>query len=164
MRIVLFILAALEAFDGLSNISTLFGIPGPIGIPTLFGDMSRLPKPFPGQFLVEAHIATHPVLALAAILFAATGKVRGAIVALGSIVVIRWVSYLPEAVLYVTAITAPREVVTLIGFVLSLLLAACAIACALRNQRLGLATLLLSVAVLFNLFVVVQSANAEPGC
>jgi hypothetical protein len=68
LRIVLIIVAALEAFDGLSSVSTLFG------------DMSEIPGPGFGGFLIKAHIATHPVLASAALLFAMIGRVRYAII------------------------------------------------------------------------------------
>ena len=61
---VLIIAALLEAFDALSS------------VPTLFGDMSEIPGPGFGGFLIKAHIATHPVLALAVLVFAAIGQVR----------------------------------------------------------------------------------------
>jgi hypothetical protein len=164
MGIVLFALAAPETLDGLSNISTLLGVPGPFGIPTLFGNTLNMPGPGIGGFLVKVHIAVHPVLALAALLLAAMGKVRGAIVALGSVIVIRCLSYMPEVVEH-GLVLAPGPLVALLLFVLSLLAAACAISCALHNERLGLATLLLSVPVLFNLFLVILSIGApDSGC
>lgn len=74
-------------------------------MPALFGDASALPAPGLGGLLVKAHIATHPVFALAALVLAAMGKVRGAIVALASIVVIRWIGYMPEVIEHGPTIT-----------------------------------------------------------
>src|ERR1051325_6861013 len=74
LRVALVLVAIVEAFDGLSD------------FPTLFGDMSEIPGPGLGGFLIKAYIATHLPLALAALLFAATGRVRYAIIALGAVV------------------------------------------------------------------------------
>jgi hypothetical protein len=63
LRIALIIAALLESFDALSS------------VPTLFGDMSEIPGPGFGGFLIKAHIASHPVLALAVLVFAAVGRV-----------------------------------------------------------------------------------------
>jgi hypothetical protein len=56
LRVVLIVAALLEAFDALSS------------VPTLFGDMSEIPGPGLGGFLIKAHIATHLPLSLAALL------------------------------------------------------------------------------------------------
>jgi hypothetical protein len=147
LRIVLIIMAALEAFDGLSSVSTLFG------------DMSEIPGPGFGAFLIKAHIATHPVLALAALLFAAIGRVRYAIMALGAVVIMTWLNYMPSVVLHglefsrISAFQTPAQIIVFP------LMAACAIAyAAARNQRVGIATTLVSIPTLFHLFGVIAFA------
>ena len=42
------------------------------------------------------HLAVHPLLALAGLVFAATGRVRHAIIALGADVILTWLNYLPS--------------------------------------------------------------------
>ena len=62
LYLLLIIVAAIEAFDGLSN------------APTLFGDMSNIPDPGIGGAIIKTYIASHPVLALAALVFASVGR------------------------------------------------------------------------------------------
>jgi hypothetical protein len=57
--VMLIVLAAIEIFDSLSSVSILFG------------DMSEIPGPGLDGFLIKAHIATHPLLGIAALTFAA---------------------------------------------------------------------------------------------
>ncbi|MGV7211995.1 hypothetical protein [Bradyrhizobium sp. UFLA05-112] len=146
LLLVLLAVAVLEAFDGLSNVSTLFG------------DMSEIPGPGLGGFLIKAHIATHPVLALMALACAAMGRLRGAILALAAIIVTTWLHDMPSVVLHgfdfagISAFQTPAQ------FIAFPLMAACAIACALRNQRLALATLLVSAPTLFNMLMLVAFA------
>ena len=54
LRILLIIVAVIEAFGGLSS------------APILFGDISEIPGPGIGGAMVKLHLAVHPVLALAA--------------------------------------------------------------------------------------------------
>jgi hypothetical protein len=44
-------------------------------VPILFGDMSEIPGPGSGGFLIKAHIASHASLALAALTFAAVRNI-----------------------------------------------------------------------------------------
>jgi len=74
LRILLIIVAVIEAFDGLSGASILLG------------DMSEIPGPGIGGAIIKLHLAVHPVLALAALIFAGIGYVRHAIMALGAVV------------------------------------------------------------------------------
>ena len=64
----------------------------------LFGDMSEIPGPGFGGFLIKAHMAAQPVLGLAALLFAVTGRVRYAIIALAANVIMNWLNYMPSVV------------------------------------------------------------------
>jgi hypothetical protein len=77
LRVLLIIITIVEAFDATSSVSILFG------------DMSEIPGPGIGGAIVKAHIATHLPLALAALIFAAVGRVRHAIIALGAVVAMR---------------------------------------------------------------------------
>ena len=88
LRAVLIIAALFEGFHALPN------------VPTLFGDMSEIPGPGFGGFLIKAHIATHAPLALAVLVFAAIGRVRYAIIALAAIVFMTWLNYMPSVVRY----------------------------------------------------------------
>ena len=70
--LLLIIIAAIESFDGLSNASMLFG------------DTSQIPGSGVGGAIIKAYIASHPVLALAALGFATIGRPRYAIIALAA--------------------------------------------------------------------------------
>jgi hypothetical protein len=147
LRVALIVVAIVEAFDGLSS------------FPTLFGDMSEIPGPGLGGFLIKAHIATHLPLALAALVFAAIGRVRRAIIALGAVVAMTWLNYMPSVVLhgleFNSGFAALQTTAQIIAFPL---LAACAIALAARNERLGLATALVSIPTLVNVSGVIAFA------
>ena len=134
LRAVLFIAALLEAYDALSNVSILFG------------DMSEIPGPGFGGFLIKAHLAAHAPLALTALVFAAVGNVRYAIIALGAVVFTTWLNYMPSVVRFGFGFenfyTTVQGTAQIIAFPL---MAACAIAYAARNQRLGIATALASL-------------------
>ena len=147
LRVVLIIVAIVEAFDALSSVSILFG------------DMSEIPGPGLGGFLIKAHIATHLPLALAALLFATIGRVRYAIIALGAVVAMTWLNYIPSVVLHGLefngGFAAMQTTAQIIAFPL---MAACAIALAARDRRLGLATALVSIPTLVNVFGVIAFA------
>jgi hypothetical protein len=147
LRAVLSIAAIVEAFDALSSVSILFG------------DMSQIPGPGLGGFLIKAHIATHLPLAVAALVFAAIGHVRHAIIALGAVVAMTWLNYMPSVVLhgleFNSGFSALQTTSQIIAFPL---LAACAIALAARDRRLGLATALVSIPTLFNVLGIIAFA------
>jgi hypothetical protein len=139
LRIVLIIAALLESFDALSSASTLFG------------DLSEIPGSGFGGFLIKAHIATHPVLALAVLVFAAVGRVRYAIIALAAIVFMTWLNYMPSVVLHGLEFRGVGAFETPVRIIAFPLMAACAIALAARNQRLRLATALASIPTFYSL-------------
>jgi hypothetical protein len=146
VRALLVIVALLELADGLPNSISMFA------------DMSRIPGPDLGSAIIQAHIATHPVLALAALLFAAIGRVRYAIMALGAVVIMTWLNYMPSVMLWglefsgIGAFETPAQVMVFP------LLAASAIVLAVRNQRLKLAAVLVSLPTIFNLFGLIAFA------
>ena len=98
-----------------------------------------------GGGLIKAHLAAHPVLAVAALVFAAMGRVRHAIIALGTIIIMGWLSDMPSVVArgleFKSTFSAVETTAKIIAFPL---LAACAIAYAAHNEHLGRATLLVA--------------------
>jgi hypothetical protein len=114
-------------------------------VPILFGDMSEIPGPGFGGFLIKAHIATHAPLALAALIFAAVRNLRYAIIALGAVVVMTWLNYLPSVVWdgrVGQLLHNPQGLTQIVAFPL---MGTCGIAYAARNQRLGIATARVSI-------------------
>lgn len=146
LRTVLIVLAVIEAWFGLSD------------APTLFGDMSHIGSGI-GAGLIKAHLAAHPVLAIAAIVFAAIGRVRHAIIALGTIIIMSWLNDMPSVVAhgleFKSAFSAVETTAKIIAFPLA---AACAIAYAAHNEHLGRATFLVAVPTLFNVVLLVGFA------
>ena len=144
--VLLIIIAVVETFDGLSD------------APILFSDMSEIPGPGLGGAIIKAYIASHPVLALTALALAATGHVRYAIMALGALVMMTWLNYMPSVVLHgfdFGGIAGFETVAQIIAFPL---MAACAIALAARNRQLGVAAALVSIPTLFGLFGILAFA------
>jgi hypothetical protein len=143
LYLLLIIIGAIEAFEGLSH------------APMLFGDTSAIPGPGVGGAIIKAYIASHPVLALAALAFATVGRLRYAIMALGALVLMNWLNYMPSVVrhgLDFDGLSAFQTPVQIIAFPL---MGACAIALAARGQRLGLATMLVSIPTLFSVLAVI---------
>jgi hypothetical protein len=143
LYLFLIIIAAIEAFDGLSH------------APVLFGDMSQVPGPGVGGAIIKTYIASHPVPALAALGFATIGRLRYAILALGALVLMTWLNFMPSVVrhgLDFRGVSAFETPVRIIAFPL---MAACAIALAARGERLGLATMLVSIPTLYGVASVI---------
>lgn len=137
LRAVLIILAMIEAGFGFSD------------APTLFGDMSNIGSGI-GSGLIKAHLAAHPLLATAAIVFAAMGRVRHAIIALGTIIIMAWLSDMPSVVARGFELKSTFSIVETTARVIAFpLIAACAIAYAAHNEHLGRAMLLVSIPTLF---------------
>jgi hypothetical protein len=138
LRAVLIGLALIEIWLGLSD------------APTLFADMSHIGSGI-GSGLIKADLAAHPVLAVAAIAFAALGYVRHAVIALGTIIITAWLSDMPSVVShgleFKSAFNAVETIARIIAFPL---IAACAIAYAAHNEHLGRATLLVAIPTLFS--------------
>ncbi len=76
-----------------------------------------------------------------------------AILALGAIVFMTWLNYMPSVVRHGFDFNGPFALVQTSAQIIAFpLIAACAVAYAAREQRLGLATALVSIPTLFNLF------------
>jgi hypothetical protein len=143
LYLLLILIAAIEAFDGLSH------------VPTLFGDMSEIPGPGLGGAIIKAYVVSHPLLALAALALATVGRLRYAIMALGALVLLNWLNYMPSVVrhgLDFGGLAALQTPVQIIAFPL---MGACAIALAARKERLGLAALLVSIPTLFDVLAMI---------
>jgi hypothetical protein len=143
LYLLLIIVAAIEAFEGLSH------------APTLFGDTSEIPGPGIGGAIIKAYTASHPLLALAALAFATVGRLRYAIIALGALVLMTWLNFMPSVARHgfdFRGVSAFETPVRIIAFPL---MAACAIALAARGQRLGIATMLVSLPTLYGVFAVI---------
>lgn len=134
LRVVLFAAALFEAFQALPD------------VPMLFGDMSEIPGPGFGGFLIKAYIATHAPLALAALVFAAVGNVRHAIIGLGAVVIMTWLNWMPSVARFGFGFenfyTTAQGTAQIIAFPL---IGACGIACAARGRRLAVATALVTI-------------------
>jgi hypothetical protein len=143
LYLLLIIIAAVEAFEGLSH------------APMLFGDMSGIPGAGLGGAIIKMYIAAHPLLALAALALATVGQLRYAVMALGALVLMNWLNYLPSVVrhgLDFGGLSAFQTPVQIIAFPL---MGACAIALAARKERLGLAALLVSIPTLFDVLAMI---------
>jgi hypothetical protein len=135
--VFLVIIAVIETFHGLASVQILFG------------DMPDYPGPGVSGAIIRGYVASHPVLALAALVLAATGHVRYAIMALGALVFTGWLNYMRFVVLqgfdFATLATF-YPVMQIIAFPL---MAACAIALAARNRRLCMAAALVSAPTVY---------------
>ena len=143
LYLLLIMIAAIEAFEGLSH------------APMLFGDMSEIPGSGLSSAIIKMCIAAHPILALAALGFATVGRLRYAIMTLGALVLMNWLNYMPSVVrhgLDFGGLSAFQTPVQIIAFPL---MGACAIAFAARKERLGLATMLVSIPTLFDVLAVI---------
>jgi len=143
LYLLLILIAAIEAFDGLSH------------VPTLFGDMSEIPGPGIGGAIIKAYIAVHPLLALAALALATIGRLRCAIMALGALVLMNWLNDMPSVVRHALDFKGLSAFETPMQIIAFPLMGACAIALAARSQRLGLATLLVGIPTLYGVMAVV---------
>jgi hypothetical protein len=133
LRVALAAIALIELIDGMSN------------APILMTNMRDVPGPGIGSAIVKMQLAAHPVLALSALMFAAIGYVRHAIPALGAVVVMTWLNFMPSVVLHGLDFAGPFALVQTSTQIFAFpLMSACAIALAARDRRPRLATALVS--------------------
>jgi hypothetical protein len=143
LYLLLIIIAAIEAFEGLSH------------APMLLGDMSEIPGPGVGGAIIKAYIAAHPLLALAALALATAGQLRYAIMALGALILMNWLNYMPSVMRHGLDFGGLSAFQTPVQIIVFPLMGACAIALAARKERLGLATMLVSIPTLFDVLAVI---------
>jgi hypothetical protein len=132
LRILLAIVALIELIASL------------VGASMLFDDMTVFPGPGIRGALLKLNMATHPVLALAALILAAIGRTRYAILVLGAVVLTSWLSLMPSAALHGLG-AGSGTAVTPAQLIVFPLASACAIALAARNQWPWLAAAMVSI-------------------
>ncbi|MBR1247216.1 hypothetical protein JQ609_09750 [Bradyrhizobium sp. AUGA SZCCT0169] len=141
LSIALIIIAVLELLDGISVAWGIFGDPE-IEVAAISGAASVM----------------RPLLALAALVFAAFGRVRPAIVMLGAVIIVTWLKYMPTVMssgldaVGLGAIWSPAQIIAFP------LVAVCAIGLAARDRRLLVATALVSLPTLFNIAAIIAIA------
>ena len=140
LYLLLIIIAAIEAFEGLSH------------APMLFNDVTEIPGPGLGGAIIKTYIASHSLLALAALGLATVGRLRYAIMALGALVLMNGLPSVVRHGLDFGGLSALQIPVQIVAFPL---MGACAIALAARKERLGLATMLVSIPTLFDVLAVI---------
>jgi hypothetical protein len=147
-RIVLIVAAALEFLGGLQ------------GIPLLLGDLSEIPGPGLGGWIITTKIVLQPVLGLLALLLAVTGRVPGALLAMALIILLTWLNFLPSVAIHGLDLGGNVFVALhmLFQIVLAPLLAVVVAALAIRGRRLALATILAVVPTLVGVLSVVAFA------
>jgi len=137
LRLLLGIAALLEAYYALSVVTDLF--------------IAGYKTSGIGDAIARAYLAVHPVLALAALLFAIIGRVREAIIVLGALVLATWLNELPSmaqhGLAFGSSYTAIQTTAQIIAYPL---MAACGIAYATRGERPGTSAALVSIPTLFN--------------
>jgi hypothetical protein len=136
LRLLLGSAALLEAYYALSVVTDLF--------------IAGYKTSGFGGAIARAYLAVHPVLALAALLFAIIGRVRDAVIVLGALVLAAWLNEMPSVVQHGLAFgssyTAIQTTAQIIAFPL---MGACGVAYAARDQRPGISATLVSMPTLF---------------
>lgn len=137
--VVLFAVAAFELWDGLGDFHLLSD-------PTIRAARSGL-----DGLALNTMIVLHPLLAGAALLCAAIGRWRGAVIATASLVLLRWLTELPDLWargLQIVNLFSAQE--TMAHTVVAPLLAVCAVAFAIKGQRPVLAVVFACFMTLYN--------------
>jgi hypothetical protein len=137
--LVLFAVAAFELWDGLGDFHLLSD-------PTI-----RAARPGWDGLALNATIVVHPLLAGAALLCAAIGRWRGAVIATAALVLLRWLIELPDLWARgfgIVNLFSAQE--TMAHTVVAPLLAGCAIALAIKGRRPTLAAAFACFMTLYN--------------
>jgi hypothetical protein len=131
--------AAFELWDGLGDFHLLSD-------PTIRAARSGL-----DGLALDAFMVVHPLLAGAALVCAAIGRWRGAVIATAALVILRWLTELPDLWAHglgIVNLFSAQE--TIAHTVVAPLLAACAFAFAIKGQRPALATVFACFMTLYN--------------
>lgn len=110
----------------------------------LFDDDPNIPGTSWGGLVVSAVIVLSPFVAAAALFFAIRGPIARAIIPIGTLALLDWLSYVPSLVNHWPEYPSPGfvGVIEVVQMVALPLLVALAIALAWRGERLGLAAAL----------------------
>ena len=124
--------AMLESLSAIKDFPILFSVPE-----QFFGQGL-------GGWIIAAKLVLTPFVALAALIFAASGLVWQAIFALAGVIFLIWMSYMPSVVLHGLdfAGSLPVALQGLFQIILVPLFVAVIVVLAMRKERLGLATVL----------------------
>jgi hypothetical protein len=148
---VLVLVAVLEAFDAFLDLPLIIDRPN-----LLFGPWAVVPTTLVGIILAKVHLIVHPLLAIAALTSTVAGNVRGALVALGAISVVTWLSFLPMVLQDGLALQGWWSIQWTVAQLLVFpVLAGTVIALALLTRRYRLATVLIAIPTLYNILGIV---------
>ncbi len=142
LRLLLAIAAVLELWSAVSD------------LPVLFGDLSKISRPVFGGAIIIAKLALQPLLALAALGLAASGRVRPALFAFAAMIFLTWLSFLPSVASHGLDLGGSPYVNAemLFRIVLAPLIAMAVAGLALLRERLGLAVVLAILPTLVAVF------------
>ncbi len=140
--------AALELLQGLSD------------LPILFGDTSEIPGLGIAGWIIKAKLALLPIVALAALILAASGRLRQALLAMAAVVLLTWLSYLPSVFVHGLEFEGDGTggLITLFQLVLAPVLVVVVAALALRGERLTLAAVLAVVPTMLSVVFILLFA------
>lgn len=129
-------------------------------VPVLFGDLSQIPGPGLGGWIITLKIALSPLLALAALIFAGSGRAWNAILALAGVIFLTWLNYMPSVVLHGLdfAGTLPVALQGIFQIILVPVFVGVILVLALRKERLGLAAILATLPTFVGVLGVVAFA------
>jgi len=129
-------------------------------LPILFGDTSEVPGPGLGGWIITAKLAFTPIAAIAALVFALTGRIRNALAAMAVVILLTWLSYLPSVAIHGLDFEGSFAVVLQMMFQIGLapFIAATVAALAVRNQRLPFATALAALPTLVSVLSIAAFA------
>lgn len=146
LRFILVLMATIEMIGSIPDIARLAG------------DVSSYPGSDFRGLLIKAYFVTTPIFAIVALVLAVLDRVRHAIMALALISITRWLSFIvPSIVVYGVdriGLIGNPSVAQVFAFPL---MAICAIFYAIRNERLTLSTLLVSLLTLSKPFWILLS-------
>jgi len=152
LRCVLVVVALLEAFEAILDLPLIVDRPN-----LLFGPWAEMPTTPFGIILAKAHVIAHPLLAIAALALSVSGNVRGALIALGAISVVTWLSFLPVVLQDGLPLQGWWAIQWTVAQLLVFpLLAGMTIALAVLSSMLRLATALIAIATAYNAFGMVS--------
>jgi hypothetical protein len=90
LHCLLIVVALLEGVKAILDLPLIIDRPN-----LLYGPWGVMPATLAGMILAKLNVISHPLLVIAALMFTLSGKLREALIALGAITVISWLSILP---------------------------------------------------------------------
>jgi hypothetical protein len=90
LHCLLIVVALLEGVKAILDLPLIIDRPN-----LLYGPWGVMPATWTGIILAKLNVISHPLLVIAALMFPLSGKLREALIALGAITVVSWLSILP---------------------------------------------------------------------